>query len=192
MRLFVAVELGENIVQRADELIRELRNRTANIAPRARITWPSPERLHLTIAFVGEVDDPRAAAIQGALAPPVQVPSFDLTIGGTGAFPQHGPPRVLWAGLEHGKEDLIALEDEIGGRLAALGIPRETRPYNPHLTLARVREPAGLRAARLFDGLEERRLGTTRVDAITLFQSRLSPKGPTYLALLRTPLAEST
>ena len=65
---------------------------------------------------------------------------------------------------------------------------RSRRPYSPHLTLARVREAAGLRSASLLDGLEDRSLGTTRIDAITLFQSRLSPKGPTYVPLLRTSL----
>jgi 2'-5' RNA ligase len=67
----------------------------------------------------------------------------------------------------------------------------EQRPYNPHLTLARVREAAGLRAAALFDGLRDSVIGTTPIDAITLFDSRLSSKGPTYAPLLRVPLRES-
>jgi 2'-5' RNA ligase len=64
----------------------------------------------------------------------------------------------------------------------------EDRPYNPHLTLARVREAVGLRAAPLLDGVSEVVLGVTQVDAITLFESRLSPQGPTYVALHRTAL----
>jgi 2'-5' RNA ligase len=192
VRLFVAVELGDTLVKHVTELIGELRNRSADMAPRAKVTWPGHERLHLTIAFIGEVEDARAAAIQAALARAIHVPAFDLTLAGTGAFPNHGPPRVLWAGIEQGKESLIALEHEISERLAVLGIPREKRPYNPHLTLARVREPGGLRAGRLYEGLEDRRLGTTHVDAITLFQSRLSPRGPTYVPLLRASLPQST
>ncbi len=188
MRLFVAVEIGERLAGRAAELIRELGKRTVDAAPRARLTWLAANRLHITIRFIGEVDDVRAAAIVAALQPPIDVESFDLTLTGVGVFPKSGPPRVVWTGIEQGRDDLIAVERELSSRLAALGIPAEGRPYSPHLTLARVREAAGLRSAGLLDGLEDRSLGTTRIDAITLFQSRLSPKGPTYLPLLRTSL----
>jgi RNA 2',3'-cyclic 3'-phosphodiesterase len=188
VRLFVAAEIGDELAGRAAELIRELQKRAGEAAPRARMTWPAADRIHITIRFIGEVDDARAGAIRAALEPPLDLHPFDLTLAGTGAFPKRGPPRVLWAGIERGREDLAAVERDITSRLAALGIEGEDRPYSPHLTLARVREAAGLRPARLFQGLEERRLGTTRIDAITLFQSRLSPNGPTYVSLLRTPL----
>jgi 2'-5' RNA ligase len=82
---------------------------------------------------------------------------------------------------------LIQVESIVGARLEALGIARAERPYSPHLTLARVREAGGLRTSTLFEG-QPSRLGETRVETITLFQSRLSPKGPTYVALERTPL----
>ena len=192
MRLFVAAEIGERLVSRAVELIRELEKRTADAAPRAQLTWLAANRLHITIRFIGEVDDVRAAAIVAALQPPLGVPPFDLTLAGMGAFPKSGPPRVVWTGIEHGRDDLIAVERELTSRLTTLAIPPEGRPYSPHLTLARVREAAGLRSASLLEGLEDRSLGTTRIDAITLFQSRLSPKGPTYVPLLRTALGKRT
>ena len=91
-------------------------------------------------------------------------------------------------GVAHGRDELKAIERIVSSRLLALGIAEEDRPYSPHLTLARVRDAAGLRTIRLLDGLTDRSVGTTRIDAITLFQSRLSPKGPTYVPLLRTSL----
>ena len=188
MRLFVAAEIGERLAGRAADLIRELEKRAADTAPRARLTWLVADRLHITVKFIGDVDDVRAAAIVAVLQPPLDVESFDLTVAGMGAFPKSGPPRVLWIGIEPGRDDLIAAEREISARLTTVGIPPERRPYSPHLTLARVHEAAGLRSASLLDGLEDRSLGTTRIDAITLFQSRLSPKGPTYVPLLRTSL----
>ena len=186
MRLFVAAEIGEALAGCAAELIRELQTRTAGAAPRAKVTWIPADRLHLTIRFIGEVDDARAAAIRAALEPPLDVEPFALTRAGTGAFPKSGPPRVLWAGIEAGKADLIEAARDVTSRLATAGIAGDDRPYNPHLTLARVRDAAGLRSTALFEGLEDRRIGTTRVDAITLFQSKLSPKGPLYVPLLRT------
>ena len=188
MRLFVAAEIGERLAGRAAELIRELEKRTADAAPRARLTWLAANRLHITIRFIGEVDDVRAAAIVAALQSPLDVQPFDLTLAGTGTFPKRGPPRVVWTGIEQGRDGLIAVEREVSSRLTTFAIPPEGRPYSPHLTLARVREAAGLRSASLLEGLEDRSLGTTCIDTITLFQSRLSPKGPTYVPLLRTSL----
>ena len=95
---------------------------------------------------------------------------------------------MLWAGIAAGAAGLTAVEAEVSERLIACGLAREARPYHPHVTLARVRDPAGLRSSALFEVLEETRFGTTRVDAITLFQSRTSPKGAEYTPLHRTPL----
>jgi 2'-5' RNA ligase len=97
----------------------------------------------------------------------------------------------VWTGIERGRTELIETEREVAARLATLGIPPERRPYSPHLTLARIRDAAGLRSTRLLDGFADRPVGTTRIDAITLFQSTLSPRGAVYVPLVRTPLARS-
>ena len=134
---------------------------------------------------------PDVNAIRDALGSPLAFEAFDLTVAGAGAFPPKGSPRVVWAGLTENRGRLLAIEREVSERLARCGILSEDRPYNPHLTLARVREAAGLRSAPLVDGLSEVVLGVTPVDAITLFESCLSPKGPTYVALQRTALRRS-
>ena len=188
MRLFVGVELDATVASAATALIGELQRRAARLAPAARITWTAEERLHITVRFIGHADDALGRAIAGALEPPLKTAQFDLALGGAGAFPKSGAPRVLWAGIASGGAALHAVEREVTARLAAVGIPPEDRPYSPHLTLARVRDAAGLRAASLFEQVAETPLGTTRVEAITLFESRLSPKGPTYVPLQRTPL----
>jgi len=189
VRLFVAVDIGEALAARAAEVSRELQRRAGEAAPRAKITWVPADRLHLTVRFIGEVDDQNAPAVCAALRPPLAVGAFDLTLHGAGAFPKGGSPRVLWIGVTGGREPLVAIEREITSRLTPLGIEEEDRAYSPHLTLARVREPAGLRSARLLDGLTDREIGVARIDAITLFQSKLSPKGPSYTPLLRVPCA---
>jgi 2'-5' RNA ligase len=188
MRLFVAVELGEAVQQEAGRIVEELRRRAGKRSPRARVTWVAPERMHLTLRFIGEIADAAADGVIHALRAPLGLAPFDVDWKGLGAFPKSGPPRVLWAGIDRGCDELVAVEREVGARLDAVKIPREERPYSPHLTLARVREAAGLRSAVLFEGLADNALGTTRVDAITLFQSKLSPKGPTYVTLQKTSL----
>jgi 2'-5' RNA ligase len=188
MRLFVAAEIAREVAEAAGVVIAELRHRAGRLAPRSKITWVVPDRLHITIAFIGSSDEEQTRGICDALATSVAVEPFDLTIAGLGAFPRTGQPRVLWAGLTEGREALGRVEDVVATRLAGFGLAREPRAYNPHLTVARVREAAGLRAAALLDGLADRTIGTTRVDAITLFDSRLSSTGPTYEPLRRIAL----
>ena len=188
MRLFVAVEIGEKLARQAAKLSQELERRATAAARRAKVTWIPADRMHLTIRFIGEVDDGKASMVREALEKPLAVPPFSLTLCGAGTFPRSGTPRVVWLGVTEGQEQLLHVEREITARLIPLGIPEEDRAYSPHLTLARVREPAALKSARLLDGLTDHRVGTTRVEAITLFQSKLSPKGPTYTPLLQTPL----
>lgn len=191
MRLFVAIELDEQVRHAAAQLIGQLTRRAARLAPRARIGWVLPERMHLTVRFIGHVDETQAERIRSVLHAPIDVPAFDLRIEGLGTFPPKGTPRVIWAGLASGREALGMVEEEVTARLKGVGVPPEDRPYSPHLTLARVKEPAGLKAAPLLEGIAPGLLGSVRVGACTLFESRLSPKGPTYVPLQRTALAGS-
>ena len=188
MRLFVGIEISQAVVAATLDLVAQLQAACSALAPRARPTWVTAERLHITIRFIGHVDDARVDQMRAVLEPPLTLDPFDLTIAGVGTFPPKGPPRLVWAGLAGGRDQLLALEPEVSERLAGAGVPREERPFNPHLTLARVRDAAGLRSAPFVGSLRGISLGTTSVDAITLFESRLSPKGPTYVALARTPL----
>ena len=187
MRLFVAVEMNQVVADAARDAIDDLRARVMSLAPRARVTWSAPDRIHVTVRFIGEADEARALAIRSALGPTIDAPVFDLAVEGVGAFPPKGPPRVFWAGLTDGRDGLLEVERVVSQHLETL-VPGEDRPYSPHLTLARVKEPAGLSRATLFEGLATRQFGRVHVDAITLFESRLSPKGATHVPLQRTAL----
>jgi 2'-5' RNA ligase len=187
MRLFVAVEMNESIARAMRDTIDDLRARVTRLAPRARVTWSAPDRVHITVRFIGEADEASTQAIRAALGPTIDAPIFDLTIEGVGSFPPKGPPRVFWAGLTEGRDRLLEVERVVSRRLKTL-VPAEDRPYAPHLTLARVKEPAGLSHAALFQGLTSRQFGRVHVDAITLFESRLSPQGATHVPLQRSAL----
>jgi len=188
MRLFVGVELAPDVIAAVSEFIGGLADRARGLAPTARITWVTAERMHVTVRFIGHVEHDRLDAILEALSAPLAIAPFNLMAAGLGTFPPKGAPRVLWAGLRDGRDRLLEVEKEVSERLSRVGLVPEDRPYKPHLTLARVREAAGLKSAELLDGVSERTFGSTPVGAITLFDSRLSPKGPTYLALQRTSL----
>ena len=188
MRLFAAVETGAAVERALLALADTLRDRVARLAPRARVSWVGEGRVHLTLVFIGEVDEGRAADVAGVLRPALMGLPFEIPVHGVGVFPPRGSPRVLWVGVGDGRERLMQLEREVRGRLRTAGVAIEDRAYHPHLTLARVREAAGLRAASLLEGIGDAAVGTIRVEAITLFQSRLSPRGPSYEALQRTAL----
>ncbi len=188
MRLFAAVELDPAVRSAAAAVSQHLRARLEG-ALDAR--WIPEENLHITLWFIGEVADDRAPALMSALDPPFDVPPFELTIGGAGAFPPSGPPRVLWIGVRRGSPGMTALYNDVGARIEPLGFERERRPYSAHLTIARVREGRGrgphAPVRRLLSDFDAE-AGTSRVSAVTLFRSRLSPKGASYEAVLRVPL----
>ena len=188
MRLFVAIGVGAAIIDEAQRAIRDLRNRVEQHGGGARVTWIPPALMHLTVRFVGEVPEAEVDRVAAALSPPLALFPFQLSVRGIGAFSNHGVPRVVWAGIERGVAETRAVERTVTDRLAAVDIPPDDRPFSPHLTLGRVRQPGTLRTRTLLEGLADRPLGETRVDTITLFHSRLSPNGPTYVPLLVTPV----
>jgi RNA 2',3'-cyclic 3'-phosphodiesterase len=191
VRLFVAVDVGGEVQRTASQMIESLKRRTERSAPHARVTWVKPGQLHLTVRFIGQVDPALGDRIRTALANPLRTPAFDLAIAGTGTFPPGRQPRVIWAGITTGIEHLRLVEQEVSSRLAKLAPSTEAREYHPHLTLGRVKNPAGLRPAALLEGNESAVFGMVRVAAVTLFESRLSSSGPTYIALGRADLAHN-
>jgi len=190
-RLFVGVEL-EPAVQAAvaaaaDGLRAELGRGDIRITAR----WVPRDNLHVTLFFIGNTTDDRARAVHVALAPPFAVSRFDIRVSGLGAFPPSGVPRVFWIGLRSGVAEMAALNAEVSARLAPLGCEPEGRPYSAHVTIARVKDLQSRghasRIRRILGGLEAD-AGVSRVSAVTLFLSRLSPNGSAYEPLLRVPL----
>src|SRR5262245_18008320 len=109
--------MGAAVSGAAAALIDELRARTARLAPEARLTWVSRERLHVTVRFIGSVDTSRVGSLGQALEPPLRHPPFDIAVRGLGVFPERRPPRVIWAGLRSGAGDVIAVARAVNARL---------------------------------------------------------------------------
>jgi len=190
MRLFVGVELTEPMRHTIALAVDDVRRRVAEIAPRAVLRWIAPDDLHITLWFLGEVVDERGKEISTALHVPFKTPRFRLGIGGTGAFPQSGPPRALWLGVVRGRESLLSVYGELTNRLMPLGYEPDPRAYSPHLTIARVKAVRRQDVARirrlLADGQPD--LGECAVEAVTLFRSSPSPTGSHYDRLMRVRL----
>lgn len=146
---------------------------------------------HLTLHFLGEVDNDRVGPIAAALTPvAAEFAPFDLTLEGVGAFPARERPRVLWVGATEGATRLGQLADRLRHALSGEGEPSRERPFVAHLTILRVRSAADRqRADELLSGAvaapAPRRF---RVDAFLLKESVLSPRGATHRTVERFPL----
>ena len=179
MRLFVAVEIDEQARRMAAATAETLR---IKVAPALKARWVAPENMHLTVRFIGHVDDSRAPAVIEALTPPLDIPPFDIELGGCGVFPPTGPPRVLWIGLTQSLPSLALMHDAFNQRVRPFGFEPEARPFSAHLTLARIKDaPRG--ASRIVrDALDRMTPPVTRcrVTRAAIFVSHLSPQGPRY------------
>ena len=184
MRLFAALPLPREVVGAIEALQAELRP----FAPRA-VRFTRPADVHGTLAFLGEVPADRVPLVIQALETAAAGPPFELKAEGTGVFPHRREPRIAWLGLGPVRPHLADLHRRVETALEPLGFPPERREYQPHLTLARIKEPHGLSA--FVEKLEQaghRTCGSWLADAVILYRSDLQPQGAVYTALRRFPL----
>jgi 2'-5' RNA ligase len=185
VRVFLAVDVDDRVRVGIGALIERLREPIDRAGGRQRrIGWVSPDRVHVTLHFIGELTESRVGELATAVKRPLEVAPFDLALGGLGLFPPRGRPRVLWVGVERGGAGLGQVHEEMAKRLVALGLPVEERAFSPHVTLARFREPGPMAVRSVIESAGPSHIGTSRVTSVTLYQSRLGAGGATY-----TPLA---
>jgi 2'-5' RNA ligase len=181
MRLFVGIDLPSSVTASISDLIRRLK-------PAAAIRWSPAENLHITTKFIGEWDRARLEELKRALAAVPCPAPFVIEVRGLGWFPNPHHPRVFWAAI-HAGGALAELARATDETVAALGVPRETRPYSPHLTLARVNEGVSLVALRqAVAALESADFGSFRVSEYHLYRSEPGLGGSVYTRLATFPL----
>ncbi|HPD15741.1 MAG TPA: RNA 2',3'-cyclic phosphodiesterase [Planctomycetota bacterium] len=175
MRAFIAVELSAEIRQRLGEVQERLRR-----AP-CGVKWVKPELMHITLKFLGETAESAVQDVEDAIALAAEgIAPFDLAVAGLGSFPEHGAPRVIWAGVRD-DGSLAQLNARLEEGLAALGFEPERRPFSAHLTIGRAKDPRGAGPLRGPLAREAAtRFGSCRVEEVVLMRSDLSPAGPTY------------
>jgi len=190
MRLFVAAELSEGLRATAMRCADQLRDRLTHVHAARGLRWVVPANMHLTVWFLGELSEPRAAAVLEALRAPLGMPPFAIEVGGFGAFPPAGAPQVIWMGLTAGREELARAHDLVGARIQPWGFPPDGRAYSAHLTIARVKDGQGRTRAAIRQAVahESCTAGVCTIGDLTVFRSRTAPSGAVYEPLLRVPL----
>jgi RNA 2',3'-cyclic 3'-phosphodiesterase len=193
MRIFIGIDLDPEVRVRISRFLEGVEG----FAPDAR--WVRPESLHITLKFIGEQAPERVEAITERLRR-VESSAFEIRCAGYGFFPTAKAPRVFWIGIQAGPQ-LADLAGSIDMAVGELGVPREDRPYSPHLTLARggAGRSSGSPKWRKGDSpngsfaVLEKRLaampeldfGTIAANEFILYHSQLSPGGSKYTKLQR-------
>lgn len=182
-RLFIAIELPAEIRHRISEHTTRLRES----CPDVRASWTRAENLHLTLKFLGDVAVNRVDTLSQALMQAAAYTTeFDLVIAGCGVFPPRGKPNVLWIGIspETGPA-CLRLYQSIEDECAKVGFKRDERKFHPHLTIARLRHPAGARdLANLHQGSQFEPVAL-KVTSACLIRSELSSSGSRYTIVAR-------
>jgi 2'-5' RNA ligase len=178
VRLFVAVNLPEHERRAAFDATAPLRDGDLPVK------WVQPAGLHVTMKFLGDVPEDRAALIGAALDAAVRaVRPFEVMLGGIGAFPSSARPRVIWLGVEiHPALELLA--NDVEKALGPFGFEAELRPFRPHITIGRAKQGGGVRPGR-FAAFERLAAGVSydgvaAVASVDLMESILRLEGAEY------------
>jgi RNA 2',3'-cyclic 3'-phosphodiesterase len=179
VRAFVAIDLDAAMRDRLAELIETLRDRLREVR------WVRPEGIHLTLRFLGYARWNRLETLGDALRGLAnEHAAAAAKISGLGTFPERGRPRVFWIGIAV-PSSVLRLQQACERAAVAAGFEAETRPFAPHLTLGRWRQPAPRPT------LPEADLGRTRLDTLVLYRSQPGPAGSVYTPLQTFPLSQA-
>jgi 2'-5' RNA ligase len=185
IRTFVAVNVGDETRRRLEELSADLSRELVGFK------WTKPEQLHVTLAFLGNVEAQKVAGLNAAVEAAVRsVGTFDIHWRGVGGFPKPNRAHILWVGVGAGVEALYALQRSLVAALASAGFSSDDR-FTPHITFARAKRFGG-RSADLRPAIERFRsaeFGVDRVSALVVMRSDCRPSGSIYTPLASVPLS---
>ena len=190
IRVFIALDLPAEAKQYLDGIIQKLR---ADLPSGVR--WVDPSGIHLTIKFLGDIDSSLVADLTEAMKSVARVTPaerFSLRLSGLGLFPNPAQPRVLWVGLDGDLDALRDLQERTEEAMSGLGFARERRPFNPHLTLGRVRDGVSAdlrrRVGSTLAGIDLEDGEPWEPEAVHLIQSTLTTRGAVYTKLGSAPI----
>jgi len=181
MRLFAGIDIPSEVKRSLERLVTMLR-------PAAKLRWSPVGNLHITTKFIGAWPDERLEEMKSTLRAVTGIPPFNISIRGLGWFPNPHHPRIFWAAIR-APESLAALAKATEEAVFTLGIAKETRPYSPHLTLARIDGTPDLaEIRRRIAALDSGDFGEFPVSEFHLYLSDRSPSGSVYTKLASFPL----
>jgi 2'-5' RNA ligase len=187
MRLFIAVNIPEEVKEEIEKLQRVLKKMPVDVK------WEKKEKFHLTLKFLGEVSEEIAPALRPAIEKTLcgERP-FAVSLCGLGGFPSADRPRVVWLGMREGRETLERIAGRIDEELAALGFAKEKRKFSAHLTVGRARSAQNIEAlSKKIRVFEKAALGSFTVVSVDVMRSVLHPSGSEYTCLESISISSS-
>lgn len=180
IRTFVAIDLSSEVT----EGLKTLQNKLINECP-GKIAWVKPENIHLTLKFLGEIEEGRWEQIFLSLKDVASRYSpFNVFVKGLGCFPRIENPRVVWAGITCEGDKLFSLQKDVDKCLNEFGFPEDKREYHAHLTLGRIKVlKERMRWKEIVRSFRDVEVGTLNVEKTVLFKSTLKPAGAVYTVL---------
>lgn len=187
IRTFIAVELDPLLKQVIAGVQGSLKDELYRLESGVRLQWVRPDSMHLTLKFLGDIEESQVGDIQQALEQAARNHvAFSVDVKAFGVFPDLRRPRVLWMGLAGPTDRLIRLAGAMDAALTPLGFPVEHKPYTPHLTVARIKDQNQVIGKALADSgvmRQSRNVGTLPIQAVALMKSQPTPSGSIYSRL---------
>jgi 2'-5' RNA ligase len=178
IRSFFAFDITDGEIIRRLEWVQGLLAKTG-----ADLKLVKPQKTHITIRFLGNTSPLMLDAMYEEIKQ-VSFPPFEITLRGLGAFPHLNRPRVVWAGIQKGADELVKIFEQLEPRLRKLGFKPDKKGFSPHLTIARVRSGRNkAQLAKAIRELEDYDFGSVKADCLRLKKSVLTPRGPIYSTL---------
>jgi 2'-5' RNA ligase len=182
MRSFIAIDVSNELVCKVLEELKKVN---------ADIKIVEPQNLHITLKFLGEIREELVDSIYEAMLPLADFPSFNLSMEGVGTFPSPKYIRVIWIGIRENRKKIVEMQQSLEERLIKLGFKKESRKFDPHLTICRVKSPHGKdELLRFIEKNRNREFGKVYIDKVYLKKSTLTPKGPIYSTIKTIHLRE--
>jgi len=182
MRAFIAIELPSKIKAYLNNIQDKLKVSGADVR------WVNPQNIHLTLKFLGEIEDKLEPQISRILEDvSLNKYSFTVRLDSLGAFPKINSPRIIWTGIKPENQVIYQIVEELENRMSVFGIPKEDKPFFAHLTIGRTR--SGLNRDELINAMNvlSSEISQGKVECsvtkLTLFKSTLTPQGPIYTTL---------
>ena len=176
IRAFIAVDIPDSFKEELQCLLESFKRHGTDVR------WAAAKNLHLTLKFLGDTSPDQVEKVKNILKELCSGQKvFFAHSAGLGGFPSLERPRLLWAGMDEGENDLKELAWKVEKGIRTLGFPVEERPFSAHLTLGRVRGPQNLR--RLTEDMRTRRFVSAHrieVNHLTFYKSTLTPEGSIY------------
>jgi 2'-5' RNA ligase len=183
MRTFIAIEVPSEVKSALAALQTELRRAGADVS------WTGPENIHLTLRFLGEVDERRIGEVEEVcVASAAEFQPFTLRLNDTGVFPNARQPRILWVGLAGAIERAGEVRKRLDEGLALIGFEREEKDFRPHLTIGRIKSNRKTRELLALADASQVPALSFVVTEIVLMKSELHPAGSRYTPVARAPL----